>query len=66
MSTRPKRLRLLPVALLLVLVWAPAQAQHLWFEPGDVIVSLEQGPVQWWLADGTPRGVLTSDGRRNR
>ncbi|HEY6362278.1 MAG TPA: hypothetical protein VIX63_14290 [Vicinamibacterales bacterium] len=58
MFTRSTRLRLLPVPLLLALFWTPAQAQHLWFEPGDVIVSLEQGPVQWWLADGTPRGVL--------
>jgi len=30
------------------------------FAPGDVFVSLEPGPVQWWLADGTPRATLTS------
>jgi outer membrane protein assembly factor BamB len=33
-------------------------AAHLTFQPGDVLVSLEAGPVQWWLADGTPRAVL--------
>ena len=28
------------------------------FEPGDVFVSLEPGPVQWHLPDGTLRGIL--------
>src|SRR5262245_57040490 len=35
-----------------------AQVPHVSFEPGDVIVSLEPGPVQWRLADWTLRGVL--------
>jgi len=30
------------------------------FEPGDIFVSLESGPVQWWLPDGTTRGQLPS------
>jgi hypothetical protein len=37
-----------------------ANAGPVTFAPGDVFVSLEPGPVQWWLADGTPRAVLTS------
>ena len=30
------------------------------FEPGDVFVSLELGPVQWWRPDGSQRGELLS------
>jgi hypothetical protein len=30
------------------------------FEPGDIVVSLEFGPVQWWRPDGTTRGELPS------
>jgi outer membrane protein assembly factor BamB len=30
------------------------------FEPGHIFVSLEFGPVQWWLPDGTTRGQLPS------
>ena len=30
------------------------------FEPGDIFVSLESGPVQWWRPDGTTRGPLPS------
>jgi hypothetical protein len=37
-----------------------ANAGPVTFAPGDVFVSLEPGPVQWWLADGTPRATLTS------
>lgn len=35
-----------------------AAAVDIAFEKGDVFVSLESGPVQWWMANGTPRGVL--------
>lgn len=30
------------------------------FKPGDVFVSLEPGPVQWWRPDGTKHGDLLS------
>jgi hypothetical protein len=30
------------------------------FEPGDIFISLESGPVQWWRPDGTTRGELPS------
>jgi hypothetical protein len=37
-----------------IMVWsAPGAADGLSFAPGDVFLSLEQGPVQWWKADGT-------------
>jgi hypothetical protein len=29
------------------------------FQRGDVFVSLEQGPILWYLPDGTPQAVLT-------
>ena len=34
------------------------QARVVSFAPGDVFVSLEYGPVQWHLADGTLRQIL--------
>jgi hypothetical protein len=34
------------------------EAFHISFEPGDVFVSLEPGPVQWRSPDGTLRSVL--------
>jgi outer membrane protein assembly factor BamB len=43
---------------LLVPLSMRVQAAQVSFEPGDVFVSLETGPVQWWLPDGTLRGVL--------
>jgi hypothetical protein len=30
------------------------------FAPGDVLVSLRTGQVQWWSAGGTPKGVLVN------
>jgi hypothetical protein len=33
-------------------------ADGLSFAPGDVFVSLEPGPTQWWLADGTLNRVI--------
>jgi hypothetical protein len=46
-------------AVCLLLVRAGATG-HISFERGDIFVSLEPGPVQWYLPDGTPRGVLAS------
>jgi outer membrane protein assembly factor BamB len=34
------------------------RARHISFEPGDVFVSLEDGPVQWWTPDGLLRSVM--------
>ena len=39
-------------------LFVSTSAMHLSFEPGDILLSLENGPVQWRLPDGTPRGVL--------
>jgi outer membrane protein assembly factor BamB len=36
------------------------QTAHVSFEPGDVIVSLEPGPVQWYTPEGMLRQVLVS------
>jgi hypothetical protein len=47
-------------ASLLLLVARPGAAPHVSFERGDIFVALEPGPVQWFLPDGTPRGVLAS------
>jgi outer membrane protein assembly factor BamB len=46
------------VALLISLSMRGQASSHVSFEPGDVFVSLETGPVLWWLPDGTPRSVL--------
>ena len=48
------------VCALLALAAEPAQTVHVSFEPGDLFVSLEPGPVQWYLSDGTLRQVLLS------
>jgi hypothetical protein len=34
------------------------KANHISFERGDIFVSLEPGPVQWRLSDGTLRAIL--------
>ena len=48
--------------ILLLALLAPLSlqlhARHISFEPGDVFVSLEEGPVQWWTPNGTLRSVL--------
>ena len=36
----------------------PAANADVSFQPGDVFVSLEPGPVQWYMADGSLRGLL--------
>lgn len=50
--------------LLIVSLSAPlvarAQVPHATFERGDLILSLESGPILWRLPDGTPRGTLVS------
>jgi len=43
---------LLALALICLLT-VTAHATHISFERGDIFVSLESGPVQWRLADGT-------------
>lgn len=53
--------RYTPCILLIALLTALSlqlQARHISFEPGDVFVSLEPGPVQWRSPDGTLRSVL--------
>jgi hypothetical protein len=52
--------RSLLVACSLLLVSASGGADGLSFAPGDVIVSLEPGPVQWWNANGTLNRILVS------
>ena len=47
-------------AALLLLTQRVQTAAHMSFEPGDVIVSLEPGPVQWYTKDGLLRQVLVS------
>jgi outer membrane protein assembly factor BamB len=50
--------------LLLLCAAAPAGAQLqvplLTINRGDIIVTIEQGPVMWFLPNGTPRGFLVS------
>lgn len=56
MLTTPFKAWILLAALLVPV--AALQARHISFEPGDVFVSLEDGPVQWWTPDGILRSVL--------
>jgi outer membrane protein assembly factor BamB len=56
-----RRFTLIPaVALLLQVGGGGAGAAGLTFAPGDLIVSLESGPVQWWLPNGTLNRLLVS------
>lgn len=48
----------LALALSVVFAVGAGRASAVSFEPGDVFVSLEFGPVQWWRADGTLNRVL--------
>lgn len=57
MFKAPHRAWILLIALLVPLS-IRLQASHISFEPGDVFVSLEPGPVQWRLPDGTLRSIL--------
>src|SRR5918993_2435067 len=53
----PPRLWILLIALLVPLS-LQLHARHISFEPGDVFVSLEPGPVQWRSPDGSLRSIL--------
>lgn len=60
---KPPHIPALALAAMLVVFSLELQARQLWipfvtFGPGDVFVSLETGPVQWWGADGLPRRTL--------
>jgi hypothetical protein len=55
-----KSAALLLTAGLLLTPGGEAQGIALTFQKGDVFVSLEEGPVQWWLANGIFRGFLAS------
>jgi outer membrane protein assembly factor BamB len=47
--------------IVLIALLAPVavlQGRHISFEPGDLFVSLEPGPIQWRSPDGTLRSVL--------
>jgi hypothetical protein len=57
MFTQPYRVWVLLIALLVPLCLR-LQATDISFAPGDVFVSLEPGPVQWFGPDGTLRSVL--------
>ena len=59
MTTTGVRLGLVILAALALLTRVGATV-HVSFERGDVFVSLEPGPVLWYLPDGTLRGVLPS------
>jgi Rieske Fe-S protein len=48
------------VCAVLVTAAEPVRTVHVSFERGDLFVSLEPGPVQWYLPDGTLRQVLLS------
>lgn len=56
----PKTLRLtgLITCAIILVVTQGTKAVHVSFERGDIFVSLEPGPVQWWLPDGTLRATL--------
>jgi len=42
------------VPILIALLSQHAGATHVSFEPGDILVSVEQGPVLWYQRNGTP------------
>lgn len=60
MFHQSKRLSVLAIPLLCASLWVPLQSRQLplGFGRGDVFVSVEQGPILWFLPDGTPRGGL--------
>jgi outer membrane protein assembly factor BamB len=60
MCNRAAKVAVLLAAVLLAPLAGSAQILSLTFQPGDVIVSLEPGPVQWWRPNGTLRGILLS------
>jgi outer membrane protein assembly factor BamB len=58
MMKNPARLSVTLALALVLLPGGGARAFSITFSPGDVFVSLETGPVQWRLADGTLNRVL--------
>jgi len=56
--TTARRFSLAPILVLVLLLSGGAGAASLSFAPGDLFVSLESGPVQWRLPDGTLNRVL--------
>jgi hypothetical protein len=58
MTPAPLRLSIVLVGALVVGVSHAPQAVHISFERGDIFISLEPGPVQWRLPDGTLRQIL--------
>jgi outer membrane protein assembly factor BamB len=52
MATRMARLRWLLLSILMLLPFHASGVTHLTFEPGDVVVALETGQVQWWQPSG--------------
>jgi outer membrane protein assembly factor BamB len=58
--TAGARFRVLLLSVLLLLPFHASGVTHLTFEPGDVLVSLEPGPVQWWQPDGVLNRMLIS------
>jgi hypothetical protein len=53
-----KRAVWLIVALSVLIVSGSGRASGLSYAPGDVFISLETGPTQWWFANGTLNRVL--------
>lgn len=58
MKSNIRRVTVLLVAAAVLLLTPAAKALHISFERGDIFISLETGPVQWRLPDGTLRQTL--------
>lgn len=60
MSTNVMKIGPVAVCAALALLSQPVLTHHVSFERGDIFVSLEPGPVQWYTPDGLLRQVLVS------
>lgn len=60
MSRIPMKMVALAVCAGLAVLSRPVHTFYVSFEPGDIFVSLEPGPVQWYTRDGLLRQVLVS------
>jgi hypothetical protein len=58
MISKTLRITVLLVAAAVLLLSPAAKAVHISFERGDIFISLETGPVQWRMPDGTLRQAL--------
>jgi hypothetical protein len=58
MISNTARITVVLVIAAVLLLSSAAKAVHVSFERGDIFISLEPGPVQWRLPDGTLRQVL--------